>query len=216
MKSIVINKTRYNIPTKWEDITLKLFNEIRKLDEAKVDGKIQSDLKFSNHFLSILTGIPESSLLTLTPKECEELYKPLSVIIASEMKPSKEKTIVIDKQAYAFCFNIDKITQGQFIDLEGFTKEQNFWDVAHKICAVFLRPMSKKEYYIYMGKKMFRPKKVDENNLITEEYNFDSIEARSQIFLNKLPMTYIYNCVSFFLDSKKNLEEISQFCTPKQ
>lgn len=189
MKDFKIENKIYKIPTTWEDLTLKKFLQIR--DHESLVNKM-SLFEYNLEFLSIITEIEREDLLELSPDEINNLIKELLEVTTKGLELINEPIYTIDDITYVLDKNTIKMSIGQFIDLDRETKEGDVWDNAHKICASFMRPAR-----ITNFNKMFKKHETCENYVI-DKYDYDELVKNSQIFYQKMPMTYIYTCVTFF------------------
>jgi hypothetical protein len=209
MRTIKIDGVKYKVPTTWDDLTLEKFNGLRSLEDARTSGKITDGVEFMNQFVAVLTGIEGDTLLKLTEDELEKISNLLSEIVKKPISSFKEQCVVLDGVPYAFDLDSKLMTRGMFIDSENITRGVNIWDVAHKVTAMFLRPMSVKDYLLYRAKKMLKMK-VTFKDFPVKKYDYSSMENRAEIFSKKLPMTAVYAVITFFLLLKKVSNVTSQ------
>lgn len=196
MRTLKIQDSTYSIPQDWSDISLKKFLQIR--DHESLIDKMPL-LDYNIEFISIITEIPTEDLLSLTPTDISNLIKDLMQVTNQELKLIEEPIIIIDGITYVMDKHPDKMNIGQFIDLDLVTKEGDVWDNAHKICASFMRPAKIGSF----GKMFKNIEKCD--NYIIDKYDYQKLLSDSEIFYQKMPMTYIYTCVTFFFTFRQNL-----------
>lgn len=187
MKLIEINGKKHNIPQSWRDLTLKTFLEIRDLEERINEMSI---LNYNFEFVSLLTNIDIEDLKTLTPIKYGEIHNELLNITKQKIELLENPTIEINGDIYVMDLDTTKMSYGQFIDLSRFTKNVDTWEVAHKITASFLRKTTKR----------FFKRKIN-------KYSYSELCDTSQVFFNKLPMDYIYTCVTFFFSFRTELDK---------
>lgn len=196
MKTLNIKNKSYQIPQNWNDITLKKFLQLRD-HEKMIDHMPLFD--YNLDYLSIVTEIPNEELLDLTPNDIGNLIKELIEVTRKDVSIIEEPIISIDGTIYVMDKNLDKLQLGQFVDLDYITKEGDVWDNAHKICASFMRPAK-----ISRFDKLFK-KNIKCESYKVDEYDYKALVRDSEIFYEKMPMTYIYTCVTFFFTFRQNL-----------
>ncbi len=109
-----MNTTKLNkIPKSWADITVAEYQEINTLDVTKDD--------FTTHLLSILT---DTSIDVIEEFEYDEFISYLNLISFYKNQPKtqpKNQLKILDTDLFLIDFN--KLTLGEFIDLEHFFVE---------------------------------------------------------------------------------------------
>jgi hypothetical protein len=201
MKNI---NSKYIIPVTWDDINLKKFKQIIELEKRFSE---MEPTDFTIKFLSLITGMDEDVLLDMDVKEIKLLSERLTTLVKSEIPVTDERFIEIDGVLYFLDLESTAMSFGQFVDLDFFSKEGVIlWDYAHKVCASFLRPVKKYNRWILKGKRILgvEPKLKD---YAVEKYDSKKIELNSEIFLDKLPMTFVYTCTCFFLTLKHEYQK---------
>lgn len=197
MKTLTINNIHYNLPENWYDITLKTFLKVRELEDHVGD---MDQLDYNIEFCSILTGIPKDDLLSLNTFKIAEIIKSLSELTTSEIEVLDEPKWTYEDTTYIMDKHTNQMCLGQFIDLDTINKTGDVWSNGHKIAASFMRPAKIKK------KKMFNKN----TQYKIKEYNYDDLVINSELFLEKLPMPYIYTMVVFFCLFKNNLEKLTK------
>jgi len=211
MKLIKIKDNFYSIPTNWYDINLKQFLAIRSLKEKQ---NTESEIDYLLNFCSIITKISVEELGKLTPNELGEVLGVLYSISEEKIPVEKKVCFKINGISYVFDSDLSKITYGQFIDLDFLTKNKEFWEVEHRVCAIFIRPEKKSNYKAF--KRLFkRNKNITSKDYLIEEYNYDSMEDRAKILFENLPMPYANAVADFFLNLGANLQNSTQAYSQK-
>ncbi len=198
MTNIKVNNINYNIPQSWYDINLKTFLRIRKHEEniTKMD-----QIDYNLEFISILTGIPHDDLLDLDPSVIAEIIAPLTSITSKEVDIIEEPIYTIDGITYVLDKKTTKMKLGQFIDLDIINKTGDAWDNGAKITASFMRKALKKSF------RLIRKKKKYCSDYKITPYDYEELVKDADVFMEKLPMPYIYTCVVFFCVFKKVSEQ---------
>lgn len=206
MEKIQVNKKTYKIASDWSELTLHHFNETRKLEAQQESMPF---LDFANKYIQLLTGIPSEDIDSITPLEFQDLM--VKIMKITKANVNEDTNIIFEKDGVTYVFddNISKMSFGQFIDLDYVTKDKDFWDIAHKVAAIFVRPISNGDSFILKGKKALR-KKLTKDDFKISKYTYDGLEDRAEMFYNEMPMTYIYTIACFFLRLGENYQKIIQ------
>ena len=166
------------LPNSWEEVYADQFLELKKLD-----GSDSSFFIRQIEILSILTDtLPDDEMWE--DLDVEELAILIGKLKWLRYEPSNQlKTKIGDYT----CIDINKLSFGEFIDLEYYFTN-DYFDNLSNICSV-----------------LYRKTKTDEwGNLIFEPYELINIEYRSKDF-NELPITDIYGVIKYYLDFKQLL-----------
>jgi hypothetical protein len=134
-------KVKLTIPETLEDITLGKFQELTKLDDTDVLGKI-----------SLVTGISKKDLQRVQKKDLNEI----EALISDALTKEGEFKQRFEMQGVEFGMipNFDKITAKEFMDLSGYGVEV---ETLHNVMAILYRPIKSKgigdtyEIYDYQG-----------------------------------------------------------------
>ena len=201
MKIIKLKDKDFSICSSWYDINITKFNQIRKLQEEKESMDL---FDYNMKFIEIITDMSRDELERLNIEDFGILLQELLTITSEDIKPIEHVIIDIDKQYYVMdkTYNTMMIAQG--IDIDKITKEGDAWDNAHKICASFIRKgklTNRGKVRKILGRKL----RVSDFNI--QEYSWDELQKDSEIFLNKLPIPYIYNCMTFFFQAQREFKQ---------
>ena len=206
------------VPKDWSEISLKQFRKIAALEEkqkeaqlfvekiSKENGQDEIDLNsiqqledFIVEFIFIMTGIDKEIIKNLPLDKLQDLAITLKNFTNTPIPIIKEPFIEIDGVLYMMDLNFNTLSFGTYIDLKMFPQNsKGKWDYAHSIAAVFLRPVTKTKSLLIKGKKLLKRKPNPEDYKISK-YNHEEALKTSELFLEKLPMTYVYTIISFFL-----------------
>ena len=117
------------VPTSLSEITL---------DQYQRFARLEGDEEFLTHkMLEIFCGVPLANLPNVRIKDVSHISKHISAIINE--KPSLTPTFTMDGIKYGFIPELDNITYGEFVDLDGYL--QDVQDL-HKAMAVLYRPIT--------------------------------------------------------------------------
>jgi len=170
-----------NLPKSWENVFVDQFIEIRKLD----DGESSFFIK-QIELLAILTDtLPDDEMWEdLDVEELSKFIKELKWLYSEPSKNFKKQI------GDLHCIDINKITFGQFIDLNHFFSE-NYLDNIYMICAILYRKKSQNEW----------------GTTIYEPYDSINIFERSELF-KELPITDIYGILDYYISFKDKITEV--------
>jgi hypothetical protein len=166
------------LPNSWEEVYADQFLELKKLDESNSSFFVRQI-----EILSILNDtLPDDEMWE--DLDVEELAILIGKLKWLRYEPSTQlKTKIGDYT----CININKLSFGEFIDLEYYFSN-NYYENLSNICSV-----------------LYRKTKCDEwSNLIYEPYESINIEDRCKAF-DELPITDIYGVIKYYLDFKELL-----------
>lgn len=202
MKKVKINNKDWNIPTSWSEITLKQFLEIRELEKTLTK---ETYIDFGAKYIEVMTGINKTDIDDLNPEDFYILLNDLVAISRSEIKQINEPIFNYEGKTYILDKDTKNIKFGQWIDLDYITKEKEYWEISHKVAAMFMRQATPKNKLKHLLKKIFR-RPFKASDFIISTYSFEGLDDRSDLFYYNLPMDQMYTCSAFFL----TLNEVSQ------
>ena len=161
---------RIEIPYSYDEITI---NQIQKHGEREISD-FEKVLIYSSHDADYLKGCPH----TLIQKASERLDQ-----ILENVSDVHNKVIVVNEVELGFIPDWDKLTAGEYIDLETYC--DNPLQNAHKIMAILYRRIEGR-----LGEKY---------NIVPYDQKEDA-----QIFKD-CPASYFTGCMVFFYNIRKEL-----------
>tara|TARA_R110002020_G_scaffold297400_2_gene513200 strand:+ start:361 stop:987 length:627 start_codon:yes stop_codon:yes gene_type:complete len=179
-------KTKHQMPTDWNDITLDQYVNVIK--KAKQVGL--RELEKVLQIISILTGIDEEDLYRLSTKNIARLGGYVSQLLGSLPEDELNHIIEVEGVEYGFHTKLADITMGEWVDIDTYISN-GVEDNLHKIMSVLYRPIIAKE-----GEKY-----------AIEEYKPD--EERQELFKHNLKVGDFYGVSVFFSDLGRELLESS-------
>ena len=179
-------KTKHQMPTDWNDITLTQYVDVIK--KAKEVGL--RELEKVVKIICILTGIAEDDLYRLSTKDVAKLGGYVSHLLSSLPEDELKHIIEIDGREYGFHTKLADITMGEWVDIDTYITE-GVEDNLHKIMSVLYRPIIAKDGDKYAIE------------------NYEPNEERQDLFKNKLMVGDFYGVSVFFSDLGKELLENS-------
>ena len=125
------------VPTSLSEITL---------DQYQRFARLEGDEEFLTHkMLEIFCGVPLANLPNVRIKDVSHISKHIMAMINE--KPSLTPTFMIGDTKYGFIPELDNITYGEFVDLDGYL--QDVQDL-HKAMAVLYRPITNEVKHRYL------------------------------------------------------------------
>ena len=186
-----MKEVRLTIPNKWEDITITVYQKYIKLQESKID-----DRKKTIKSIALLCNTTETIIKTMDFKDLKEIMEIISALVNTE--PNKlmfKKRFKFDNEEYGFIPNLSKLTTGEYIDLETYTK--NPIENLHVIMSILYRKITFKRNERYA----------------IEDYDPD--QFKEELFKN-CPMDIALSSLGFFLTLGEKLAKISVNYLKKQ
>lgn len=124
------------LPESIQDITLhqfQLYNEL--LERTDLD-----EYNFNKRKIQIFTGLERTRIDLISAQDYKEITEQIDVALNQtvEFKP----TFFIKDVEFGFIPNLDKITQGEFIDISKYGTDIN---EMHRLIAVLFRPIKNKD-----------------------------------------------------------------------
>jgi hypothetical protein len=194
------NKKSYKLPTSWSEINLDKYMKIMQLDSDMEDIQMRIEV------ISILTGLKEEDIKNINIRDLKFIEKNLSFIYTEGDIKLQDK-IKIQGKTYYLQSHLDDMKMYEFIDLEWFSKPDNYKFNIHNLMAILYREKKKGGNifknifsYIYNRKEYV---KSDEN-----------FETRSEIFKNYMTSDIVKSTLIFFSILKTALINLSLGYSP--
>ena len=132
--SYLVMKVSLTVPTSLDDIPLGQYQDYYKIYEANKDGEDNTFIQ--QKMLSIFCDVSFEDVRKLPATQCDLVATKLAE--AFEQKPKFKRIITISGQKFGLIPNFDKITMGEFVDLDEYAKDVSNY---HKMMAVLYRPI---------------------------------------------------------------------------
>lgn len=162
---------KIDIPTSIADITLGEYLRLRTKKEEE-----HSEDVYNEHLIVALTTLTKRQVRQLTAKSRATLVNRLRSVLA-EQKHSLQLTVKLGQVELGFIPNLDRITFGEFIDLDKFSKEEADWP---KLMKVLYRPIAEWD---------------------RSRYRLTSYDAKSDLVdYEMMPMSVVLGALVFFCD----------------
>jgi len=171
---------KINLPKSWEDIYVDQFIALKKMDDSESSFFIKQI-----NILAILTDtLPNDEMWE--DLDVEELNNLIKQIKWLHTEPSNEFKKNIDNLT---CIDINNLSLGEFIDLEFYFSENQYYENIFKICSIFYR----------------QTKTNDWGHIEYEPYELIDIDKRAAKF-EDLKITDIYGLIKYYTDFKKLIQ----------
>lgn len=172
---------KIQIPNTTKDITVEQYAKWNMVAD-------DSDKEFVGHkLLSIFLNISMKEALSMRQDEAQEVTK--DILDALDATPEMEYTFMHEGIEYGFIPDFQKLTLGEYVDLENYIGKAKEW---HKAMAVLFRPVTQKIGELYD----------------IEPYIGDS---NSHDVAKTFPASHFINCTVFFYNLSKLLLVNSAF-----
>ena len=199
-------KLSVSIPTSLNEITLRQYKELLKIQE-----NAENETHLHAKIIQILCNMNISDVMLLKASDCQIIVEKLTKLF--DEKPELVTTFKLNKTSYGFIPQLDEISLGEYIDLDTFIGD---WDNIEKAMNVLYRPIVLKSKEKYT---------IDEYKLGTDDLLLDMPmnAVLSSIFflwnlgldLSKAMMNYLdqkeYQALMHNLISMPNMGGINQF-----
>lgn len=161
---------KIELPYSYDEITLE---QIQKHNERDISN-FEKLIIYTDHSVEYLKSCPQ----VLIDSAGERLDQ-----ILDNVSQKHYKTISIDGVELGFIPNWDKLTAGEYIDLETYCKDP--LTNAHKIMAILYRKITTK---------------------VAEKYNIVSYDEKEEAnIFKRIPASYFTGCMVFFWNIRKEL-----------
>ena len=180
---------KINIPTKWEDITLKQFQELMKIYE-KEDKDILD-------ILALFSGRDKKELKQM-PKEFIDTMLVHLQFMNTTLEVEPKSSIEIQGETYKINYT-EKLKFGEFVDVEGLIKDDKY------NYAALLGILCRKDKEIYDDD--FIADKLDDRIKMFEELSIDKALQLINFFLKLKLRSIAYTQKSLALQEGKELAE---------
>jgi hypothetical protein len=145
-------KIEINVPTSLDEITLGQYQKYLKIAESNPDGNF-----LSAKMIEIFCGIPLSDSYKLKISSVQAIVDILSDLL--ESKPTHVEQFAMDGITYGFVPDLDDMSLGEYIDLDGNVSD---WEQMHVAMNVLYRPIKdiRKEKYNIIDYTTLNPDKM--------------------------------------------------------
>lgn len=146
---------------------------------------------FAAKLLNIVTDAPIELLLE---SEYDEINYLASYVVSllPQGEPEFTDRFILDGVEYGFLPNWRDLTFAEFVDLDTICskKDNELLDLLHVLAAIMYRPIISE---------------TSKHNYKIEEYDVDKLKIRSELFNNKLDVSYLIGAQFFFINYANKL-----------
>ena len=185
MITFTLNEKNYNFPESWEEVSLKQYIRIGKIQEESFDNTFRE--LYLLKLIETLADAEEGELDELSLEEVGRLGE--ASLFASKSHPSFDKNpeIWIGETLYTPPKDFTKLSIGEFISLKTYQDgAKNIWDASAWMLAILWRPT-----------KIVIDSESGEERREREKFKVENLEWRKDLFLTQ-PATKIFGPLLFF------------------
>ena len=154
-------KVSIEIPTTWNDISIKMYNKFQRLKKRK--GKLEEQ-EFNIQVICIICDIKRDILERMEFKDINKIAKELRFLMSSLPNTDElQKKVEWNGKKYGFIPNLSEITMGEYIDIEEYCKEAH--NNIHKIMSILYRPIEKESSTRYKIESYSPSEEIEESFL---------------------------------------------------
>jgi hypothetical protein len=188
MKNFKLDDKDYQVPENWNEMSLKLYVNVAKLEEKKSEY-----LLGELYLLKIIEAIcdaEDGELDDLTLEDVNDISKSIG-FLQEEAEWPNVKILEIEGTTYVFPSDLNKLTMGEYISMKTF--QENISSQAEAIpyiLAIILRPG-----------KLVKNEETGEEKWVQDKFTANNIDYRKEVFLNQ-PVMDLMGPIGFFLGGK--------------
>jgi hypothetical protein len=154
-------KVSIEIPTTWNDISIKMYNKFQRLKKRK---KKLGEQEFNIQVICIICDIKREMLERMEVKDINKIAKELRFLMSSKPNTDRlQKKVEWNGKKYGFIPNLSEITMGEYIDIEEYCKEAH--KNIHKIMSILYRPIEKESSTRYKIEPYSPSEEIEESFL---------------------------------------------------
>lgn len=168
----------------WDNMPIKTWKELNEVNS-------DNELTVLVERMAILCDCDPQDVRKLDMRDFNKLSEGLS-FLGGDLPTEVKLKIEIDGKWYGMIPNLNYISAGEFIDMESFKKDST--KNIHYIAATLWRPIIKE----------------DEVGYIIQSHQPRGFEERANLFLEKMPITYMWGGLLFFSSFAIQFLEIMQ------
>jgi hypothetical protein len=172
-----LKEIQLNIPENWNSVTISQFIELNNIDKDLMDNKYE----FFIQQLAILCNADPDVIAKIPMNELNGIINILQNFNEETLNKEYQKKFKLDGVSYGIIPDMNKLSLGEWIDLEEFSKD--IINNIHIILAILYRPIIKSNILI--------PYQI-------ESYDSDNLNDRAKLFKDNLTIDKVYSAAVFF------------------
>ena len=154
-------KVSIEIPTTWNDISIKMYNKFERLKKRR---KKLEEQEFNIQVICIICDIEREMLERMEVKDINRIAKELRFLMSSLPNTDElQKKVEWNGKKYGFIPNLSEISMGEYIDIEEYCKEAH--KNIHKIMSILYRPIAKESSARYKIEPYVPSEEIEESFL---------------------------------------------------
>ncbi|RYY51483.1 MAG: hypothetical protein EOO06_00325 [Chitinophagaceae bacterium] len=194
METFIVNGKEFKMATKWDEITLRQYISICKLEENKELYPIPEYLGLKR--IEILCNAQDGELDELPLSEWERINTGLNDLLNHKPEPRLVDHVNINGVDYSTkrITNLFELTSGEYISIKTIQKQSDsVYDTIHKVLAVLIRPATKNVDH-----------ETGKEEWVVEKFDTKNLEYRAELFLDNLNATISFTSLDFFLNGSNS------------
>lgn len=172
------DKRLTNVPTGWNEVNVKMFEEILAVEEKK--ELFQTPTEYGLNILSIITKIPYDMLLKATAEQFTEINGKLDWTSKPPV-PSRKNEYLIKGKKYLALTNLNQLTFGEVIDAEIIIKDFPSSKLLSKLLPILVRQAVTKD-----------------RKLVPSDFDATNYQANVKLLSENLMITDVLHLQDFF------------------
>mgnify|MGYP003154880076 CR=1 FL=1 len=192
--SIDGKKESYHLPQKWDEVSIKQYQELMVIAEDEELKKLEIKVRS----ISILTGCDVGKITKAPMSHLNKVYDKLAILTSDMPNKTLRNVIEIEGQEYGFIPDMKDLTFGEFVDIDTWMQDgyRNLVD----ILSVLYRPVVKRKGDRYK----------------IEEYKTSGRAERADIFARSMSIDSVYGAMVFFYTIGEKLIETTRLSLEMQ
>ena len=171
-------RVKIHIPDTLGEITLEQYQEYLKIQEQEKDQYV-----LGSKMIEIFCKVPFKNIFEYRVSHINRISKTLSDIFNQETK-YLVKHFKIGNVQYGFIPELDKMSFGEYVDLDTYFKD---WQDMHKAMSVLYRPVTQK---------------------YSDRYNIEKYKADNGEHMKQMPLDACFSSIVFFYNLGNDLSRI--------
>lgn len=202
MKEFRLNEKDYKMPTDWNEMTLRHYINLAKLEESRTEYLL-GELYLLKMIECLCLVESEDDLNDLTLDIVAELSVALS-FLQVQPKWNNTRDININGVDYVFPSDLNKLSMGEYISMKTFQENSKTdAEAIPYILAIVLRPGTK-----------VHDDETGKDKWVQEKFNVSNLEYRKELFMDVLAQD-LMGQVGFFLTGKELSSINTKASTPE-
>jgi len=183
MITLQIKEKKYEMPSALDELTIDHYQKVMALENRE---SLEQMIKV----ISIISNIEEDLIKQLDADSVRTINY-LATSIFSSKPYDFQQTFVLDNVTYEFDSNFSKMSIGKFSDLTKLSEPELVNQNLHTIMALLYVPTKEPKQRTLL--QLVKQEKVEK----VTDYDEEEVQARAELFKEKLTMNIVLGCVLF-------------------